>query len=75
MSELQFDNTKSFDDNLETFLTHMEVEDAEMGAILRTNIDTLKGVSDDSARRRARTEFNANIVSSLDEKLKEAEDE
>lgn len=75
MPELKFDDTKSFDENLELFLAHMEAEDSEMGAVLRSNIDTLKGVPDDSARRRARADFNSKIVSALDEKLKEAEDE
>lgn len=75
MPELEFDNTKSFDENLELFLSHMEVEDPEMGAILRSHIAGLKNVSDDTARRRARTDFNSKIVSALDEKMEEAEDE
>lgn len=75
MPELQFDNAKSFDDNLEDFLTYMEAEDSEMGSILRSNVDALKDAPDDSARRRARTSFNTNIVTSLDEKLKDSDGE
>lgn len=75
MPELKFDDTKSFDENLELFLSHMEAEDSEMGTILRSNIDALKGVSDDTTRRRARADFNSKIVSALEAKLKEAEDE
>ena len=75
MPDLKFDNTKSFDENLELFLSHMEADDPEMGSILRNNIDELKDVSDDTTRRRARTNFNSKIVTDLDEKMKELEDE
>lgn len=76
MPELKFDDTKSFNENLELFLSHMEAADSEMGAIMRSNITTLKGVSDDATtRRKARAEFNTKIVTALDEKLEESEDE
>jgi hypothetical protein len=73
MPDLQFDDAKDFDDNIEAFLVHMDAEDAELGAILRTNIDSLKSAYDDRTRREARTVFNEGVVSSLDESLIEEE--
>jgi len=75
MPELEFDDTKGFDENLDFFLSGMENEDPEMGAILRANIDGLKVASDDNSRRRARADFNSKIVTALDDKLKEEENE
>ena len=75
MPDLKFDNTKSFDENLELFISRMENEDPEMGSILRSNIGELKVASDDTGRRGARTNFNSKIVTALDEKLNELEDE
>jgi hypothetical protein len=34
MPDLQFDDTKDFDENIEAFLLHMESKDANLGAIL-----------------------------------------
>lgn len=75
MPALNFDETKKFDDNLETFLAYMDSQDSELGAILRANVNELKGASDDSDRRRARTEFNNKIIAALDEKEQEDTDE
>lgn len=68
---MDFDSKKSFDDNLEAFLTHMETEDAEMGKILRDNISTLKLANDDVSRRRARSDFNKSVTAALDDLRKE----
>jgi len=73
MTELNFDDTKSFENNLEAFLVHMEAEDAEMGKILRQNVDSLKNGIDDSSRRKARSIFNPKILTELNELSKEAE--
>lgn len=67
MPEVQFNDSKSFDENVEAFLQSMESSDAEFGKILRDNIDCLKGAFDDSTRRAARNRFNTNIVAALDE--------
>ena len=69
---MDFDSKKSFDDNLEAFLTHMETEDAEMGKILRDNISTLKLANDDVSRRRARSDFNKSVTAALDDLREEA---
>lgn len=69
MPEIQFDDSRSFDENVEAFLQTMESSNAEFGKILRDNIDCLRGAFDDSTRRVARNEFNNNIVASLDELL------
>ena len=70
MPILQFDETKGFDGNLETFLEHMEKVDPEMAKILSDNIDGLKSANDDRTRREARATFNSNVVTALD-KLEE----
>lgn len=75
MPNLQFDEAKSFDENIEVFLLHMETEDAELGAILRSHIDGLKGAYDDRTRHDARTAFNESIVTSLDEALTDEEED
>jgi uncharacterized SAM-dependent methyltransferase len=69
MPDLQFNETDSFDDNIEAFLTHMEAKDAELGAILRTHVERLEGAYDDRTRRDARTAFNEGVLTSLDEAL------
>ena len=68
MTELKFDDTKSFDDNLEAFLQHMEADDPEMGKILRDNTKHLRDAYDESARRRARTDFNTSVIIELGKK-------
>ncbi len=67
MPELNFDESKSFDANLEDFITSMEGEDAELGAILREHISELKGATYEKARRDARTSFNDKVIKSLDQ--------
>jgi hypothetical protein len=66
----QFDSKKDFEENLEDFLTHMDDQDAEMGAILRAHIDSLLVANDDAERRGARTLFNMGVKGALDEHLK-----
>ena len=63
---ITFDPTKSFDQNLETFLHELNGRDPAMTQILRTHIQHLKGKSDDSKRRAARTTFNANVKGDLE---------
>lgn len=75
MPDLQFDDIKDFDENVEAFLLHMESKDAKLGAILRAHIDGLKGAYDDRTRRDARTVFNEGVVTSLDEILINNEEE
>lgn len=75
MPDLQFDDAQSFDQNLESFLAHMEVVDAEMGSILRTHIGELKNAFDDATRRDARTHFNEAVVTALDELVPNDEEE
>jgi hypothetical protein len=67
----QFDSNKDFEGNLEDFLSHMDDQDAEMGAILRAHIDALLVADDDAARRGARTLFNMGVKNALDEHLEE----
>lgn len=71
MAALNFDETNGFDGNLEEFLQHMESIDAELGGILRANIDRLKGVTYEKARRDARDSFNAGVVTALDSMMEE----
>ena len=70
---MDFDSTKSFDDNLEAFLAHMEAEDTEMGKILRDNISKLKLANDDASRKRARADFNKSVTAALDDLLRKEE--
>lgn len=72
MAALKFDESKGFDGNLEDFLQHMESIDAELGKILRDNIDELKGATYEKARKEAREKFNPKVVAALDA-LKDAE--
>ena len=71
---MDFDDTKSFDDNLDDFLAYIKESDPEMGQILNDNISALKDVSDDASRRRARAEFNLNVVKALGGLAKESDD-
>ena len=67
MTIFHFDETKSFDANLQVFLEHMEAVDPEMGRILTAYATKLKGATDDGKRRTARTDFNKSVTLSLDE--------
>lgn len=67
---LRFDEKEDFKTNLERFLTYMESEDPEMGAILRANVSLLQNVTDDATRRTARTLFNLNVTSQLSSLVK-----
>lgn len=63
---MDFDTSKNFGDNLEAFIVRMEAVDVQMGKILRDNVDTLKVANDDTSRKRARIDFNKNIIIALD---------
>jgi hypothetical protein len=63
---LRFEDTDDFKTNLERFLTYMESEDPEMGAILRAHAGSLLDAKDDAARRGARALFNFSVTSELD---------
>lgn len=65
MPDFSFDETRSFEDNIELYLTYMESEDAELGSLLRGNFAYLKGNMDDSARRNARSDFSKNVLTEL----------
>jgi hypothetical protein len=62
----KFDETKDFSANLHGFREYLESEDTELAAILRSNIESLSKLSDESQRRAARTAFNENIKKALD---------
>lgn len=67
MSDVRFDDTCFFEENLEAFLVVMESVDAEMTAILRANADSLVAITaGDGVVRRARGEFNQAIAEALD---------
>ena len=64
---LRFDDTNSFADNCEAFLTRIEAVDPEMATILRDNWDALVVVVREGERdSKARSEFNTAIVTALD---------
>ena len=67
---LRFEEGDDFKTNLERFLTYMEGEDPQMGAILRTRAASLLKAQDDATRRAARAQFNLNVKSDLDGLLK-----
>ncbi len=69
MPTLHFDDTKSFDENMEAFLAHMDNIDSELGTVLRAHIDQLRDVYDERSRKDARTGFNDGVLVALDEIL------
>jgi len=70
MAGFRFNKDKTFKDNLEDFLQHMEAEDKELGALLRGQSSRLEGCVDDTRRKKARADFNTEIKKSIAEKLK-----
>jgi hypothetical protein len=66
MTILRFDETRSFDNNLEAFLNYMAVEDPELGAILRAHVSKLLEATDEGRRRAARSAFNSGVRDALD---------
>ena len=69
-----FDDTKSFDDNLNLFLDEMDKDDPEMSAILRANLSTISNAHDDQSRRAARIRFNGAVKVALDALLIEPDE-
>lgn len=67
MADFRFDDTKSFGENCEAFLTTLYAVDAEMASVLRDNWDALVAVVRESERdSKARSEFNTAIATALD---------
>jgi len=63
----RFDETNSFADNCEAFLTWIEAVDPEMASILRDNWAALVAIVNEGSRdSKARGEFNAAIATALD---------
>jgi len=70
----RFDDTKSFSENCDTFLSCLEIIDAEMAAILRNNWDTLVAIVHDGERNsKLRGEFNSKVAMALDLLVKQAD--
>ena len=66
-ANVRFDDTSSFKDNCEVFLTRIEAIDSEMASILRDNWDSLGAVVRKGERDlRARSELNETIATALD---------
>ena len=71
MTDLRFDDTKTFEENCDAFLATLEGIDAEMAAILRENWDALVAVVCEGERdSKARGAFNSAIATALDALLK-----
>jgi len=71
MTGFSFDNTSSFEANLDAFLQYMKQEDTELGAILADEASRLNGAVDEGRRKAARTDFNSAVRTGLDKKLAE----
>lgn len=69
MPLFQFDESASFEVNLEAFIDAMADDDSEMAEVFRSHATKLIGASDDNQRRAARTSFNQAIKASLDATL------
>ena len=72
LSDFHFDQTKSFDANIQMFIDHMVSVDKTMGPILASHALDLKHAIDETKRRSARTNFNKAVGYDLD-KLTEKE--
>lgn len=72
---LRFEEDDDLNTNLERFLSHMESEDPEMGAILRAHAATLLTAQDDTSRKTARTAFNARVIVDLEALLSKKPEE
>lgn len=71
MTDLRFDDTKTFEENCDAFLATLEATDTEMAAILRENWDALVAVVCEGERDlKARGEFNSAIATALDGQVK-----
>lgn len=65
--DFQFDGSKSFDQNFESFLSVLEGIDEEMAKILRADATALAAVVHDGERdSSARAAFNAAVATTLD---------
>lgn len=62
----EFDESKSFDENLAEFLLEMESAYIGLGPILRNAIPQLLSANDEASRRLARTRFNRIVQGELD---------
>lgn len=73
MAVFNFDDDKTFEQNLALFLTHMEGKDAQLGAILRAHAESLVG-DVASAKEAVRSVFNPAVKTDLDATEQEAGD-
>ena len=65
MKTFDFDEDKSFEENLDQFLHFLTDEDAEMANVLRSSLEYLTGVTSESDRSSARTKFNESVLQNL----------
>ena len=66
MAGVEFGLGDSFDANLEKICVAAEGLDADLGAVLRSNIGLLAEADDDASRKDARTAFNEAVRAALD---------
>jgi hypothetical protein len=62
-----FDPSKTFEENVAEFQTHLEAVDPECAKILFDNLGTLIGDGDPVRARANRTAFNATVLLELDD--------
>lgn len=66
MPAFHFDDARSFEENVQSFLAAMDEADAEMAKILRDNFDKfLPVIEGDEDPRRARPTFNSAVMAAL----------
>lgn len=76
MSVFEFDDSISFDENLEAFLTELDALDSEMAAILRETLSGARAVIKEGAPdRKARAAFNEAVLERLDALLASEEEQ
>jgi len=72
--KFRFDETKSFSENCEAFLSSIESIDAGMAAVLRDNWDLLSAIVQEGERdAKVRGEFNTKVAMALDSLVRPAE--
>jgi hypothetical protein len=70
MANFEFDDSKSFEDNLDAFITEMEDVDSKMAAILKANITKLFAMTvNGPPDRKARAAFNEAVLAELEQIL------
>ena len=67
MAAFNFDDSKAFDDNWNSFIDELKSVDADMAGILAANKDKLAAIVRQGTRNTtARSAFNAEVVKALD---------